>query len=413
MAQVNIASLGELWAGTLSWTLDTSQTVYAADSKGSLSPGSSSYPWTGSSPYTSTQSVTVPSTGSNRYIFLFYYARHAQRNSTLNSNFTVTLNGVTLSQLGGAASYWSWDGGTGAVYYGPAPTTGAQNVVTSHTNASGNSTSYNFECDYFFMYNVHQTVPLKLQSLTNTDDGATLHSSGHFQSWYNYYYGTWQSFQKSATGNPGDVGLLFRGHEYYSRTMTLSSSTSGTTFTRIYQNGSNGEVWMSACPSGSTGTWDWNGSITYDNSSNLDYNSSRLCVLNPAPPTTPLFTVPTGYVVKVNQVYLGTSEGGLTASLYLNDLPAAGEDPQSIENSSGTDVITATGNDALGNLVSGQSVGGGTATKMLTQPLWLTEGAKLIVSTSTPKATMVNSTTFSATAKADCLVSMEVMKQST
>ena len=73
MAQVNIASLGELWAGTLSWTLDTSQTVYAADSKGSLSPGSSSYPWTGSSPYTSTQSVTVPSTGSNRYIFLFSY----------------------------------------------------------------------------------------------------------------------------------------------------------------------------------------------------------------------------------------------------------------------------------------------------------------------------------------------------
>ena len=151
MAQVNIASLGELWAGTLSWTLDTSQTVYAASSKSSLSPGSSSYPWTGSSPYTSTQSVTVPSTGSNRYIFLFYYARHAQRNSTLNSNFTVTLNGVTLSQLGGAASYWSWDGGTGAVYYGPAPTTGAQNVVTSHTNARGTRTSYNFECDYFFM----------------------------------------------------------------------------------------------------------------------------------------------------------------------------------------------------------------------------------------------------------------------
>ena len=410
MAQVNIASLGEMWAGTLSWTLDTAQTVYAHSSYGSLYPGTSSYPWTGSSPYTSTQSLTVPSAGSNRFIFVFYYARHAQRNVTLNTNFTVTLNNVALTRLG---SYWSWDGGSGAVYYGPAPTTGAQNIVTSHTNGNGNSTNEDFSAEYFFMYNVHQTVPFKLQTLTNTDDGASLDSSGHFQSWYNYYYGTWQSFQKSATGNPGDVGLLFRGHEYYSRNITLSSSTTGATFDRIYQNGSHGEVWMSAAPAASTGTWDWNGSITYDNSSNLDYNSSRLLVLNPAPPSTPLFTVPTGYVVKVNQVYLGTSESGLTASLSLNNLPAAGQDPQSIENSSGTDVITATGNDILGNLVSGQAVGGGAATKLLTQPIWLTEGAQLICFTSTPKATMVNSTTFSATGKADCLVSMEVIKQST
>lgn len=418
MAQVNIASLGELWAGTLSWTLDTSQTVYANDSRVQWTAGSGG--WSGSNPYTYTQSVTVPSAGSNRFIFVFYTATHAQRATSIMSDWSVTLNGVALSPLGNTSQggYFSFSGGAGTIWYGPAPTTGTQNLVTSHTNANGNSSSFSYYANYFFMYNVHQTVPFKLQALSNTDDYGTLDSSGHFQTWNNSYYGTDQSFDKDATGNAGDVGLLFRGHEYYARGLTLSSTDpASTTFHTIYQHqtydAGQQDVYMSACPTEATGTWEWQGSVNTYSGSSLDYSESKLLVLNPAPPTTPLFTVPTGYVVKVNQVYLGTSETGLSASLYLNDLPSAGQDPQSIENSSGTDVITATGNDPLGNLVSGITVAGGATTKMLTQPLWLTEGTKLIVSTTTPKPTMVNSTTFSATAKADCLVSMEVMKQST
>ena len=169
---------------------------------------------------------------------------------------------------------------------------------------------------------------------------------------------------------------------------------------------------MSACPGNTTGTWTWSGNTSYGSGSYLDYQGYLLMVLNPAPPATPLFTVPTGYVVKVNQIYLGTGGSGLTASVFIDELPAAGQDPQSIENSDGSDVITASGNDSLANLVTGIPLAAGATTKILTQPLWLTEGSNLKVSTTTPTPTMYDSTTFSGTAPADCIISMEVIKQS-
>lgn len=415
MAQVNIASLGELWAGTLSWTLNTSQTIYAYSSAGNTSISS----WSGSSPWSGTVSVNIPSAGSNRMFFCFLSAQSANGGNFYNrvNTASATLNGVSLTKFD--SSMWTADQGAAVILYGPAPTTGSQNLVISQSDGS-----YSLMVTYFTMYNVHQTAPFKTQI-------GGIGSGSNYQEWSNYSYTGYHNYsgtydpsnnvmigEKKSTGVPGDVGLLFRLFEYYAGTHSISNGTTSqdTVFHTLTHNNvwtAGGKaVYMSACPGNTTGTWTWSGSTTYNSGSTYDYNSYRLLVLNPAPPATPLFAVPTGYVVKVNQIYLGTGGSGLTASVFVDSLPASGADPQSIENNAGTDVITATGNDALANLVTGIPLAAGSSTKILTQPLWLTEGTNLKVATTTPTPTMYNSTTFSGTAPADCIVSMEVIKQS-
>ena len=415
MAQVNIASLGELWAGTLSWTLDTSQTIYAYDSVNNTTLSS----WSGSSPSVATQSISIPSAGSNRMFFCFLTADQANGGNIYNrvNTATVTLNGVSLTKFD--SSMWTADSCAAVLFYGPAPTTGTQNLVISQHDGS-----YNVYMTYFTMYNVHQTAPFKTQI-------GGIGSGSNYQQWNNYsgtgyynYSGVYDPSnnvnvgEKKSTGVPGDVGLLFRLFEYYSSTHSIDNGTTSedTVFHtlahhQVWTAGGRG-VYMSACPGNTTGTWTWSGSTSYNSGSYLDYQGYRLMVLNPAPPATPLFTVPDHYVVKVNQIYLGTGGSGLTASVFIDDLPAAGQDPQSIENSDGSDVITASGNDSLANLVTGIPLAAGSTTKILTQPLWLTEGSNLKVSTTTPTPTMYDSTTFSGTAPADCIISMEVIKQS-
>ena len=415
MAQVNIASLGELWAGTLSWTLDTSQTIYAYDSVNTTTLSS----WNGSSPHWQTINATVPSAGSNRMFFCFLASSSANGGNMYNrvNTATVTLNGVSLTKH--ASSMWTADSCAAVLFYGPAPTTGTQDLTISQHDGN-----YPVYMTYFTMYNVHQTTPFKTQI-------GGIGSGSDYQQWSNYSYTGYHNYsgvydpnnniqvgQKQTTGVPGDVGLLFRLFEYYSSTHSISNGTTSedTVFHNLatQQNWTAGglAVFMSACPGNTTGTWTWSGSTSYNSGTTYDYNSYRLMVLNPAPPATPLFTVPTGYVVKVNQIYLGTGGSGLTASVFIDELPAAGQDPQSIENSDGSDVITASGNDSLANLVTGIPLAAGATTKILTQPLWLTEGSNLKVSTTTPTPTMFDSTTFSGTSPADCIISMEVIKQS-
>ena len=127
---------------------------------------------------------------------------------------------------------------------------------------------------------------------------------------------------------------------------------------------------------------------------------------------TELLAVPTGYIAKINQIY-ATGEGpGLSLTVQVQGLSATGATPNTIHDSAGNDIITAASNVAVGTITKGLSLVAGVQNKILTQPIWLSEGNKLAASIGYSEGSMLSATQMRPTPKCNFVVALDIIKQS-
>ena len=412
MANPNIASIGELYGGTLAWSLSPSQVVYAYGSWFSQVTTSG---WGSGSQSLNLSASNFPNAFSNRILFIVGTAGW-----TWSNDFGTRLSNLPMRwSTDGAGSvfdgnYWSNDRGGSKLFYWLNPTGGSAQTLTisfggNWSNYSNRSIAYGG----YTLYNVKQSDPFTLQ----LHDGATT-GSGAFQGKYAsgyHYYGN-SSTTKEMTANPGDAILLSTGHERYVNGHSFSTANpSGGDITDIGSTGSYDERNRNTlvhAPTGTTGSVEVSASTTsFGSSSNYDYSHTRMIGLNGAD-ATELLAVPTGYIAKINQIY-ATGEGpGLSLTVQVQGLSATGATPNTIHDSAGNDIITAASNVAVGTITKGLSLVAGVQNKILTQPIWLSEGNKLAASIGYSEGSMLSATQMRPTPKCNFVVALDIIKQS-
>ena len=435
MANPNIASIGELYGGSLSWTLSPTQPVLAYGSY-----DSNGYKTSGWSNGTQTWAYTMPSAFSDRLLIMTYMAQDIWGNEYPDvTNGSVTYGGVApTGELGGSnASGWYPTDGRARIVYWVNPPTGSNNFIFTATGGMSNYSGGSRILKYtiYAYYNINQAEPFKMQ-LTGTMDGndsllvkknfgySTYVDAGGNQgySWNGLQYGVGDHADFKVTASPGDLVMFMLGKQgnvnIYAapnngeavivNTGAYAGLDIGTKWYNLGNTGSydpNVFNYMASCPNGTDGDMTLRPEIYSINSSSSDDVNCRAFVLQPAAAPT-LFTVPSGYVVKVNQLYVGTSSTGLSfqagiKGLSTNDTLATG-----------SDIITAVNNGATGTLISGLSIVPGTQTTVLQQPVWLYEGAQLTAGLGFAEPQMKSSSEMKPAPTATCTVSLEVIKQS-
>ena len=435
MANPNIASIGELYGGSLSWTLSPTQPVAAYGAH-----DANGYQMNNWSNGTQTWSWTMPSAFSDRLLVFVLMSQDTWGNEYPDvTNGSVTYGGTApTGEVGGAnATAWYPTEGRARIFYWVNPPTGANNFIFTATGgmATYSGSSRNLKFGIFPFYNINQTEPFKMQLtgdmdgndslLVRKDFGYTAYTSNGGNagySWNGSQYGVGDEVDFKVTSSPGDLVMFMVGKQgnvnIYSTPnngaeVTVNTGTwAGLDIgTKWYSMGNSGSYdpniffYIGACPNGTDGDMTLRPEIYSINSSSSDDVNCRAFVLQPAAAPT-LFTVPSGYVVKVNQLYVGTSSTGLSfqagiKGLSTNDTLATG-----------SDIITAVNNGATGTLISGLSIVPGTQTTVLQQPVWLYEGAQLTAGLGFAEPQMKSSSEMKPAPTATCTVSLEVIKQS-
>ena len=136
MANPNIASIGELYGGSLAWTLSPTQPVLAYGSY-----DSNGYKTSGWSNGTQTWAWTMPSAFSDRLLIMTFMAKDIWGNEYPDvTNGSVTYGGVApTGELGGAnGSGWYPTAGRARIVYWVNPPTGSNNFVFTATGGMSN-----------------------------------------------------------------------------------------------------------------------------------------------------------------------------------------------------------------------------------------------------------------------------------
>ena len=434
MAVPNIAALTELYGGTLAWELTAAQPVFSYDGKRMQTSGSPynwTSGWTSASPSYIDISYTVPSSFSNR--LLIFVAGSVNYWASDESEVAATTNvptyaGVAMNEL---TTNSDWDlpySGRLRIWYLVNPATGTNNIrftAANGTSIGNNARLLNYEINTF--YNVNQANPFKIQ-LSDALDTASLLVGKNLN--YGHYNNTTMSDPAmrqsyTFTASPGDLCLHWMQREAYVNTnysgttnsnYSYKSLTDGVTWNYFNYHTAYSQMWEShyfSVPS-TVGGGEVNmhfmptslSSSSYTNT----YHRSRGVTLQQANAST-LFTVPTGYVVKVNQIYAGSGSAGLAMSAQIKGLAANGATPATLRDTTNSnDLITTTTNDAIGNIAAGIAITPGQQTKLLTQPIWLQEGNELAVGVGFGQAQMLSATAMKAAPTATCSVSMEIIK---
>ena len=447
MANPNIASLGELYGGTLAWELSPTQPVMMYGSNGANSdlyrygPTSwdSSNNWTYNSSEESTsyieRTIEVPANFDNRMIMVHswnggnYWG--SERSEIMGgTNFKVKMkhssdsSWTTLTELQDGYDDWTFPfRGIAAWHYMLAPQSGTYTVRWVANSYTGNSYRHQAYAIHGF-YNVNQTNPFKIQLTYSTDPAGVVlarnwdysnptpeSGAGAGQAGSSY------KTVSELTASPGDLCVLSYGWESYvngpqedtdtplAQVVQAFSYTGYSAFMRV--------SYMS-CPSGTSGTCNWRKWHNSYGSSGYSNQRSRAVTIQAAP-AQELFAVPTGYIAKINQIYAGSSSSGLAFTAEVQGLAAHGANPNTIHDSAGNDILTTnstTPNVAAGTIASGVAITPGQQTKALTQPLWLHEGNKLAAMVGFGQPTMKSTTEMKPAPTATVTVAMELIKQS-
>ena len=148
---------------------------------------------------------------------------------------------------------------------------------------------------------------------------------------------------------PGDIGIMMGGGAR--RVASTIYFDAGSTSGSMWNSGSSGDYWSHRAYAGyakitTTNTnMSMGGSSWYNNSSSDTTFNGTAMVMQPSPGST-IMTCPSGYVIKVNSVRVGSPEtDGLTATLSVSGLVASGDSPATYRNAAGNaDIVTASGN---------------------------------------------------------------------
>ena len=424
MAIPNIAALTELYGGTLAWELTPTQPVFSYDGKRSQSntgPYAFTANWTSASPSYADISYTVPSSESNRLLIFTagsvnYYGQDRQEiGQTTN---VPTYAGVAMTELTTENNWALSNDGIMRMWYLLNPATGTNNL--RYTASNNYTSSYqrilNYEINTF--YNVNQSNPFKIQ-LNDSFDANGFLCEGTYN--YGHYNTTSPStpVTKTFTCSPGDLmyDVMFFGSWVNTNDSTSwTSTTAGVDWTRHNFHSNYSMKWQSrycsvpSSVSGGEAKMDFLPSSFSSSQWSYNYHSSRGVTMQAADATT-LFTVPTGYVVKVNQIYAGSTSAGLAMSAQVKSLAASGGSPATLRNAADTaDLITAVDNGSVGNVASGITIVPGQQTKLLTQPIWLQENNQLAAMVGFGQGEMKSATEMKPAPTATCTVSMEIIK---
>ena len=409
MANPNIASIGELYGGTLAWQLEPTQIVNANSSNFTITQTSG---WAdNTNTYTMTNGTYLANNGNNRLLVILGWSGRKWDN-----NYSARIpHTMSLSTDGAGTVFngdtWTWDRGGMKMFYWLNPTTGSDQTLTVSATVNSSS-SRNMGWTGFTLYNVHQTDPFGLQ-LTNGQ------GSGSFASKYvqgSHYYGN-TTYTATVTSTPGQASIVLTGAERYNYNTNVSvgSPDTGSDVTNM-ANGGYEDAYIRTnlvhAPNNANGSYNISvNTSSFGSGTSYDYSTSRIITLRGADAPT-LFTVPTGYAVKVNQIYVDADGANLTFSSQVQGLGASGATPNTIHDSAGNDIITAVSNVAVGNLCTGVTITPGQVTKVLTQPIWLTEGNKLAASLGYSEGSMLSVSAMRPTPKATVTVAMDIIKQS-
>ena len=427
MANPNIAALTELYGGTLAWELEPQQPVYAYNS----STGQSITNWSnldGSGNMDINSSFTIPDTLDNRVTIVIassvnYWS--SEVSGLLYSGYPSIYNPNTSSYVvadgvfgqypgdpigtGNGMQSYDYNQGAYKMFYWLDSSLGAggSGARLRWTTGSwtGNQGSKFLHYHMAHFYNVNQTSPFKYQ-LKETWGGDSYSTREHI---------TWSSTSNNdmlVTASPGDLAYLAYYKQTYHNIQTVTSHTpSGESDPKyLYANGSYGGHFTVYYKSVNTSEGEFGNTFTvsYGNSNYGDDGHP----MQGADAAT-LFTVPTGYVVKVNQIYASAAQAGLAFQAQVNGLAAYGATPNTIHDSADSDIITtnsSTPNGAVGTIASGVAITPGVQTKALTQPVWLAEGNGLAAAVSFSEPDMSSSTLMKPAPKAYITISMEVIK---
>jgi len=436
MANPNIAALTELYGGTLAWELAPTQPVFAFEQWSGSAMNNSKFR-SGSEMHTHDAPMTADNGGSyiehdwtisNNFsdrLFIFMvsaYDNHQyERMLIVGTDNTPTYNGVAMTELTMGTETWStpWRGQM-RIWYMVNPPTGTNSFrFTAHSGFTTNG-YMRFHYEFSTFYNVDQTTPFKIQ-LNGATDPAGILVEGETAG-----YATWNTTNPSDgteqemkfTAAPGDLVLAWLQHEDYPQfnmeESFLTDSTGASWKRHNYHTSS--MKWqslnMSVPSTASTGEVNlkWKPSSFSSTNQSYDRIEPRGVTLN-AGPATNLFTVPTGYTVKVNQMYAGSTTPGLAITAQVKGLPASGASPATLRNADdNADLITAVDNNALANIASGITITPGQQTKLLTQPLYLTENNILAAKVGFGEPYMKDASNMKPAPTATIAVTMEIIK---
>lgn len=436
MANPNIAALTELYGGTLAWEIEPKQPVYAYGSSIAVTPTS----WSGldgSGNLDINTNFTLGDALDNRIVVATFSSANywgSEVSQLLQSGYPSIYNPATSSYVVASGAFGQGVGdaiGTSNAmrssnnaqnafkmfYWKDAPlTTGGSAAKLRWTtgSATGNQGTKLFHYQMATFYNVNQTNPFKFQ-LKGTWGADSLTSE---QFWNYSSDSDGINDDQLVTAAPGDLAYIYWNRHSYvnpSSEWPKSISPSGES-DPAYLMQNNSYTAYSKTYYKSVNTSQGEFGLEYKNSyaSTSTYSDSyaHVIVMQPADAST-LFTVPTGYIVKVNQIYASAAQAGLAFQAQVNGLAANGATPNTIHDTSGADIITTnstTPNGAIGTIASGVAILPGVQTKALTQPIWLHEGNGLAASVSFAEPNMANSTTMKPAPSAFITVSLEVIK---
>ena len=433
MAVPNIAALTELYGGSLAWELTPAQPVFSYDGKRYQTAGGTynwTSSWTSASPSYVDISYTVPTSHDNRLLVFVgasvdYWG--SEKSEIISTTTAPTYAGVSMTELTTSSTMDLPYGGKLRVWYLVNPATGTNNIrFTAANHFTSNYTRLlNYEINTF--YNVNQSQPFKIQLNNSTDDAGLV--CYRALNWGHYGGSTSpaESYRQNMTftASPGDLCINWFTREQWvqssysdpnSTNYSFKSTTDGITWEYYNAHSAYGNYWYShyvSVPSSVSGGEVNLGYLPSSfSSSGYQYNYHRMSgvTIQQANAAT-LFTVPTGYAVKVNQIYAGSSSAGLAMSAQIKGLAAQGQTPSTLRNTTNTaDLITTTTANAVGNIAAGITVVPGQQTKLLTQPVWLQEGNQLAVGVGFGQAQMKSTTELKPAPTATCTVSMEIIK---
>ena len=436
MANPNIASLTELYGGTLAWQIEPKQPVYAYSSKINQTITS----WSsldGSGNMDLNSSFTIPDALDNRVtIGTFSTANYwgTETNTLLYNGYPSIYNPATSAYVVADGAFGQGVGDPIGTYNAYRSTNSAQHAFKSFYwkdaslttggsgarlrwttgNVTGNQGTQLFHYQLMHFYNVNQTNPFKYQ-LKGTWGSDSLTSEEYWN------YSTHQNGVNSdqlVTAAPGDLAYIYWArHSYvnpdsnWPKAITPSGESNPVNLVNVGSYTAYSKTFYKAVNT-SSGEFGLEYKNTYSSSSTYSDSIAHVIVMQPADAST-LFTVPTGYVVKVNQIYASAAQAGLAFQAQVNGLAANGATPNTIHDSAGNDIITTnstTPNGAIGTIASGVAISPGVQTKALTQPVWLHEGNGLAASVSFAEPNMANTTTMKPAPSAFITVSLEVIK---
>ena len=438
MANPNIAALTEFYGGTLAWELTPTQPVFAFEqwsgynmNNSKFRSGSEGYKhagdWTAGSPAYIEYDWTIANSFQNR-LFIFTAAatdvNGSEGTEIIGTTTAPTYNGTAMTELTGGHNSWTVPyRHQMRIWYMVNPPTGTNSFrFTAADSFTSGNTQRTLGYEFSTFYNVDQTNPFKIQLDGAVDDASILVGGDQVN------YNTWSTTTPAAgseqemkfTASPGDLVLAWIQHEdnvtFNNPAVNYLTDSTGASWTRHNYHDSASKEWqsvhMSVPSTASTGQVNlkWKPNSFNSSGSAYSYIRPRGATLAAAGATN-LFTVPTGYTVKVNQMYAGSTTPGLAMTAQVKGLPASGASPSTLRNASNNaDLITAVDNDAVANIASGVTITPGQQTTLLTDPIFLTEGNILAAMVGFGEGYMKSASEMKPAPTATIAVSMEIIK---